>query len=52
MTTERPLLIVACAWCKDPTPVIAGVDNYCEHCGHRADVAPVGCDCGRCEVGV
>jgi hypothetical protein len=43
---------VACLWCGIKNDLTkARMNNlpiYCQSCGHRADKAPVRCDCKQC----
>jgi hypothetical protein len=38
----------SCSWCNEVNELIPGEAIYCSHCGHRADVPRVQCDCVEC----
>src|SRR5271166_6019181 len=43
-----PMLVRAtCAWCHGNND-ISTTPTYCAHCGLRADLARIDCDCPRC----
>jgi hypothetical protein len=41
---------ISCAWCFQLNEPIIVRKVYCWHCGHRADVARVDCDCRICRI--
>lgn len=40
-------IVVSCSWCHESNEAEMG-GVLCSNCGHRADVARVDCDCGKC----
>lgn len=44
-------IAVSCSWCHTENTLVIGVRNLCRHCGHRADLCRLDCDCFAC-VGI
>lgn len=38
----------SCSWCHTNNTLVPGCRNLCRHCGHRADLARMMCDCPQC----
>jgi hypothetical protein len=38
----------SCSWCHTMNTLVPGVRNLCRHCGHRADLCRLDCDCPQC----
>lgn len=40
--------VMSCSWCHAANQLVRGGPTYCSHCGHRADVCRLDCDCPVC----
>jgi hypothetical protein len=41
---------IMCGWCHEMTDLIMGGPTFCPHCGHRADLPRMVCDCPQCDL--
>jgi hypothetical protein len=40
---------VTCSWCHASHDNTYGQTDYCNNCGHRADLPRLQCDCEKCK---